>query len=208
VLEGVSVSLPAGQTLVVFGPNGSGKTTLLRVLAGLLRPRCGRVRVLGADLPRQTWALRGRIGWLGHDPLLYSQLSARENLTYHARLHGSPRGRVDEVLDAVGMSARADDPVRELSRGMVQRVATARAVLAGPELLLLDEPLTNLDPGARERVWPLLATGPGHSRVMTSHDPATGLAEADIVLGLRNGRPELCGTADSVSADDVMELYR
>jgi heme exporter protein A len=208
VLEDVSVSLPAGRTLVVFGPNGSGKTTLLRVLAGLLRPRSGHVRVLGAELPKQTWALRGRIGWLGHDPLLYAPLTARENLTYHARLHGVSDRRVEEVLDAVGMAARADEPVRELSRGMVQRVATARAVLGHPELLLLDEPLTNLDPGARELVWPLLGPASGHTRVLTSHDPSAGLAEADLVLGLRHGRPELCASAENVDAARVLELYR
>lgn len=208
VLEDVSVSLQAGQTLVVFGPNGSGKTTLLRVLAGLLRPRSGRVRVLGAELPRQSWALRGRIGWLGHDPLLYMQLSARENLSYHARLHAVADERVEQVLEAVGMAARADEPVRELSRGMVQRVATARAVLGRPELLLLDEPLTNLDPGARQLVWPLVGPASGLTRVLTSHDPATGLAEADLVLGLRHGRPELYASAQEVGAEQVMELYR
>ena len=90
-LDGVTLALPAGATLVVFGPNGAGKSTLLRVLATLLRPHGGSVRVLGHDLPRDGWAVRGRIGLLGHDPLLYRDLTARENLRFHARLHDVPR---------------------------------------------------------------------------------------------------------------------
>jgi heme exporter protein A len=156
VLEGVSLSLDAGATLVVFGPNGAGKTTLLRVLATLLRPHGGSVRVLGSALPRESWAVRGRIGMLGHEPMLYRELSARENLCYHARLHRCARGRVEEMLERVGMRKRADEPLRTLSRGMVQRIAIARAVLHDPELLLLDEPYAHLDPAARELVDPLL----------------------------------------------------
>ena len=87
-LSGVTLSLQQGSTLVVFGPNGAGKTTLLRVLAALLRPHAGSVRVLGSELPGEAWAVRGRLGLLGHEPLLYRQLTARENLRYHARLHG------------------------------------------------------------------------------------------------------------------------
>jgi heme exporter protein A len=149
-LAGVSLTLGAGQTLVVLGPNGAGKTTLLRVLATLLRPHAGAARVLGSELPAAAWAVRGRIGLLGHEPLLYRELSARENLSFHARLHGVARERVEELLGAVGMLARAREPLRTLSRGMTQRVAIARAVLHDPELLLLDEPRANLDPAGAE----------------------------------------------------------
>src|SRR5919106_6181446 len=117
-LADVSVRVEEGQTLVVFGPNGAGKTTLLRVLAGLLRPHAGVARVLGAALPGERWKLPGRVGYLGHEPLLYRELSGRENLRYQASLHGVAATRVDELLAAVGMERRADDPVRELSRGM------------------------------------------------------------------------------------------
>ena len=151
-LSEVSLSLDSGQTLVVLGPNGAGKTTLLRVLATLLRPHAGAVRVLGSSLPADAWAVRGRIGLLGHEPLLYRELTARENLRFHARLHGVGEQRAQELLDAVGMTRRADEPLRTLSRGMVQRVAVARAVLHDPELLLLDEPHANLDPAAVELV--------------------------------------------------------
>ena len=210
-LRDVSLELEAGQTLVVFGPNGAGKTTLLRMLATLLRPHAGEVRVLGRALPDDGYAVRGRIGFLGHDPLLYRELSGRENLRFHARLHGiaAPAQRVQAVLDAVGMQARADDPVAELSRGMVQRLAVARAVLHEPELLLLDEPLANLDPAAVAQVMPLL--GPGgtgsRTRVITSHDPVGGLVGADLALGLKGGRAQLLALAADVTPAQIAALY-
>src|SRR3954471_2110429 len=116
-LRDISLTLAPGQTLVVFGPNGAGKSTLLRVLATLLRPTLGVVRVLGRELPREAWAVRGRVGLLGHDPLLYRELTGRENLRLHARLHGVGIERVGELLAAVGLERRADEPVRTLSRG-------------------------------------------------------------------------------------------
>ena len=207
-LNAVTLSLPAGRTLAVLGPNGAGKTTLLRVLAGLLRAQAGLLRVLGRELPRERFALRGHVGWLGHDPLLYRELTARENLRFHARLHALGEPRVEEVLRAVGMSTRADEPLRELSRGMVQRVAAARAVLAQPELLLLDEPHANLDPRARERMEPLIGRASGRTRVITSHDPESSLTEADAVLGLRDGRVALRGNARDIDPDEIAGLYR
>jgi heme exporter protein A len=205
-LDRVSVSVPAGATLVVFGPNGAGKSTLLRVLATLLRPQGGSAHVLGRALPGEAWKVRGRVGLLGHDPLLHRDLTARENLRFHARLHAVAFARIEELLEQVGLALRGDEPVRELSRGMVQRVAACRAVLHEPEVLLLDEPTANLDPAAADALDPLVGRASGRTRVVTSHDPARGLAEADVVLGLRAGRAELSGS--DVSEDAVRELYR
>ncbi len=207
-LSDVSLSLQKGQTLVVFGPNGAGKSTLLRVLATLLRPHAGTVRVLGKSLPEEAWAVRGRIGLLGHEPLLYRELSARENLRYHARLHGIGEGRVQELLETVAVSDRSAEPLRTLSRGMVQRVAIARTVLHEPELLLLDEPHANLDPAGVEQVRPLIGAVSGLTRVICSHDPAGGLAEAHLVLGLRAGRPALLRAAGEVDSAEIAGLYR
>jgi heme exporter protein A len=209
-LDRVTLSVPEGATLVVFGPNGAGKTTLLRVLATLLRPHAGEARVLGKRIPEDGWAVRGRIGLLGHDPLLYRDLTARENLVYHARLHRVPDAarRIDGLLERVGLSARAKDRVHTYSRGMVQRLAVCRAVLHEPEVLLLDEPRANLDPAAAELVEPLIGAGSGRTRVVTSHDPAGGLAEADLALGLRGGRAELLAPAREVDTERIGALYR
>ncbi len=207
-LADVSVALEEGATLAVLGPNGAGKTTLLRILATLLRPHRGAARVLGRELPREGWTVRGRIGFLGHDPLLYRDLTARENLRYHARLHDVGEQRVDEVLDQVGMARRADEALRLLSRGMVQRLAVCRAVLHDPELLLLDEPTSHLDPAGIELVEPLIGRSSGRTRVVVSHDPGGSVAEADVVLGLKRGRAELVAEARSVGEVELRGLYR
>ena len=182
VFRDLTFTVPEGATLAVLGANGAGKTTLLRMLATLLRPHAGTVRVLGHEVPRHGYAVRGRLGLLAHEPLLYRDLTARENLAFHARLHGiASRTRIDELLERVGMALRADEPLRLLSRGMVQRIAVCRAVLHEPELLLLDEPYANLDPQATELVADLLRA---RTRVLVSHDVAAARAEADQVLEL------------------------
>jgi heme exporter protein A len=207
-LQDVTLTVPAGATLVVFGPNGAGKSTLLRVLATLLRPHAGTARVLGHALPDEGWAVRGRIGLLGHAPLLYRDLSGRENLAFHARLHGVALEHAWALIAQVGLSARADDKVHTYSRGMVQRLAVCRAVLHDPEVLLLDEPRANLDPAAAELVEPLIGASSGRTRIVTSHDPAGGLAEADLALGLRAGRAALVAPAGDLDAAQIGALYR
>jgi heme exporter protein A len=206
-LSQVSVQVPAGTTLAVLGRNGAGKSTLLRILAALLRPHGGEVQVFGEPLPRRAWAVRGRIGLLAHEPLLYRELSGRENLEYHASLHGVGPERVNEVLAAVAMDRRAEDPVRLLSRGMVQRLAIARSVLHDPALLLLDEPRANLDPVAAELVEPLIGRPAGRTRVLTSHDPQSALAEADAVLALKDGRVVFSGRPEELGQARLRELY-
>ncbi len=207
VLREVSVTVPAGTTLAVLGRNGAGKSTLLRILATLLRPHGGEVAVFGEALPARGFAVRGRVGLLAHEPLLYSDLTGAENLRYHARLHDVAPGRVDELLDAVAMREFADEPVRLLSRGMVQRLAACRAVLHRPQLLLLDEPRANLDPGASELLEPLIGSGSGTTRVLTSHDPQAALRESDLVLGLKAGRAAICAEPASIDPAALRELY-
>ena len=204
-LTGVTVSLPRGATLAVLGANGAGKTTLLRVLAGLLRPHSGTARVLGAELPGERWKVPAQVGYLGHEPLLYRDLTGRENLRYHARLHGVDGSRVDAVLAGVGMERRADEPLHDLSRGMVQRLAAARSVLHDPPLLLLDEPRAHLDPAAAELLEPLIGRTSGRTRVLVSHDVEGALGEADLALGLKGGRQAFAGAIEPAAAQ---ELYR
>jgi heme exporter protein A len=175
----------------VLGPNGSGKTTLLRMLATLLRPSGGEARVLGCELPGEAWKLRGRIGYLGHEPLLYRDLSGRENLAFQARLHGiaaeDAERRIAELLEAVAMERRADERIAELSAGMRQRLAICRCALHRPELLLLDEPDSNLDAESRELAQALIGPGAGRTRVLVTHDPERYAGEADRVLQLAIG---------------------
>jgi heme exporter protein A len=206
-LHDVSVQVPDGATLAVLGRNGAGKSTLLRILAALLRPHAGEVFIFGESLPRRAFAVRGRLGLLAHEPLLYRELTGRENLEYHAALHRVDPGRVGEVLAAVQMERRADEPVRLLSRGMIQRLAVCRAVLHDPALLLLDEPRANLDPAASALVEPLIGRPAGRTRVLTSHDPKAALAEADLVLALKDGRVAYAGEPAGFDDGRLQELY-
>jgi len=201
-LDRVDLALAAGKSLVVLGPNGAGKTTLLRTLATLLRPSAGEVRVLGCRLPDEAWRARGRIGFLGHEPLLYRDLSGRENLRFHARLHGmkdaAAEERIAELLAAVGMERRADGRVAELSAGMRQRLAICRCILHDPELLLLDEPDSSLDVDGRRLAGELIGPGDGRTRVLVSHDPERALPNADraLLLGRHGSVVRECPAAE------------
>jgi heme exporter protein A len=210
-LEDVSLELARGESLVVIGPNGSGKTTLLRILATLLRPSGGEVAVLGARLPREAWRVRGRIGYVGHEPLLYRDLTVGENLRFHARLHGleAPDRRIAELLDRVGMARREDEVVGNLSAGMAQRVAVCRAVLHEPELMLLDEPLAHLDPEASTLVDFLIGRAAGRTRVTVTHDFRAGLAGGGHALALgHGGTVAYAGPASALSLEAAEAIYR
>ncbi len=211
VLRRLSLALPRGQTLAVIGPNGAGKSTLLRIVATLLRPTEGRLAVLGCELPREAWRLRGRIGYLGHQSLLYRDLGAEENLRFHARLFGLPGGgadRIAELLERVGLAHRAGTRVGEMSAGMVQRLAVCRAVLHEPEILALDEPLANLDPAAAETVAPLIGASSGRSRILVTHDVGAALTGADRVLALaRDGSVAFEGEAAAIDAERARSVY-
>ncbi len=180
-----------GECLAVLGPNGAGKSTLLRMLATLLRPDEGELSVGGHPLPQRARRARGLIGYLGHDPLLYLDLTAWQNLELFADLYGvpRPRERIADMLRGVGLLARAHDPVRTFSRGMTQRLGLARLLLHRPSLLLLDEPHASLDaPGATLLDRVLAEARGAQAVVLVTHDVGRGLALADRVLVLRAGR--------------------
>ncbi|MBO9534300.1 MAG: ABC transporter ATP-binding protein [Solirubrobacteraceae bacterium] len=209
VLRDLDLDIPAGATVALLGGNGTGKSTLLRLLAGLRSPRAGTLTVLGHALPAERWALRGQVGLVAHHPLLYKELTVAENLRYHAGLHGLPASRVHEVIAMAELEPRADQPVAALSRGLVQRASVARALLADPPLLLLDEPLANLDPVVAELVGRLLGPREGRTRVIASHDPARALDEADHVIVLGNdARPSYVGAANAITVPQVEAMYR
>ena len=210
VLRGVTLELRAGATLAILGPNGAGKSTLLRILATLLRPTAGEVSVLGAELPREAWRARGRIGYLGHEPLLYRELTVRENLEFNAKLHAIDAAdeRIGELLAAAGLERRGDELVRNLSAGMLQRAAICRALLHDPELLLLDEPRAHLDVAAAARVEGMLGPTPERTRVVVTHEIERSLEEAEMVLALRvDGRVAYGGPAGGVSVGDARAIY-
>jgi heme exporter protein A len=158
VLRDVDLTLAPGEVLAVAGPNGAGKSTLLRLLAGLMRPTAGDVRVLGRPITGGAADARRAIGLLSHHSLLYDDLTLAENLTFAARLYGLPRPAeaARAALDAAGLGARAGDSPRRLSRGLLQRAAIARAMLHGPRVLLLDEPFTALDAASADRLREVL----------------------------------------------------
>jgi heme ABC exporter ATP-binding subunit CcmA len=186
-LDGLDLRLGPGETLLVTGGNGAGKTTLLRVLATVLRPNGGTATVWGHELPREAQAVRPAVGYVGHEPLVYPALTARENLELYAALHDVNGGRVAEALGIVGLERRAGDRTAELSRGMRQRLALARAWLHGPPLLLLDEPTAGLDADGREVLRALL-TGREGAALIATHEPAWFDGLASGVVRMERGK--------------------
>jgi len=199
-LRGVSFALGAGDSLAVFGPNGAGKTTLLRILAGLLRPQRGEVLLDGTPLARSDAAHRRRVGLIAHYSLLYDGLSAAENLAFYARLYGVPDrdAAVRRALEGVALADRADDLAGTFSRGMVQRLAIARALLHEPSIVLLDEPFSGLDQRAAATLRDLLMRLRGERRtmVLVTHNLDEGLELATHVAIQVAGRFAECAPVD------------
>ncbi|MCC7206549.1 MAG: heme ABC exporter ATP-binding protein CcmA [Anaerolineae bacterium] len=203
-LRGVSLSVARGSVLALLGPNGSGKTTLLRILSALSSPTRGAVKIGGWELPKEAAAVRARLGVVAHLPLLYDELSAEENLAFYARLYNcESNGRLPAVLEQVGLAKRARDPVRTFSRGMVQRLAIARAMLHDPPVLLLDEPYTGLDANGSAMLDGLLRTwrDEGRTVVVSIHDIAHAAEVCDRAVILRLGQ-----VAADAALSDVPDL--
>jgi heme exporter protein A len=175
-LAGLNFSVAQGEFVALLGPNGAGKTTFLRILASLSRPTLGSVRIAGYHLPGQAASVRRRLGVVSHQPLLYGDLTAEENLRFYARMYSvlEAEQRIEQVLELVGLQSRRRDLVRTFSRGMQQRLAIGRAVLHDPEVMLFDEPHTGLDQDASVMLDSVLreVAARGRTVVMTSHDLA------------------------------------
>lgn len=212
VLRGVDFEVQEGEFVALLGPNGAGKTTFLRILASLSRPAMGEVRIAGYRLPHQAAAVRRILGVVSHQPLLYGDLTADENLQFYGRMYGVPRleQRVVEVLEMVGLASRRRDLVRTFSRGMQQRLAIGRAVLHDPEVMLFDEPHTGLDQDACVMLDNVLreVAARGRTVVMTSHDLARAADLASRFDVLSRGQVVASASRAEMEPDQLLAYYR
>jgi heme exporter protein A len=211
-LRGVDLSVAEGEFLTLFGPNGAGKTTLIRIVASLTRPTAGTIRVRGEDLGKAATSLRRHIGLISHNPLLYGDLTPDENLRFFAQMYDLPdaASRIDTVLAQVGLAARRRDPVRTFSRGMVQRLAIARAILHDPSIMLLDEPYTGLDLQAADMLRSVLQELAASNRtvILTTHNLEQGLEMCDRAAILNRGKVAWEGSRAGLDLAGMREIYR
>ena len=194
-LAGVDLSIERGEVVVVRGPNGAGKSTLLHLCAGLLPLADGQGDVLGCDLGADRAAVRRRVGLMGHDTALYSELSASENLRLWARASRVGDADVPGALDRLGLPSRLRDvPTSRLSAGQRRRVALAAIVVRRPELWLLDEPHAGLDPEGREIVGSIVAAAAaaGAVVVLASHEPGSADGLATRTVAMAGGTVSAC----------------
>jgi len=212
VLRGLDFSVPEGDFVAVVGPNGAGKTTLLRILASLARPTLGEVRLAGRRLPGEAGAVRRILGVVSHQPLLYGDLTAEENLRFYGRLYAVSEleARVQQALETIGLRPRRRDLVRTFSRGMQQRLSIGRAILHEPLVMLLDEPHTGLDPEAAVMLDRLLGqvAGEGRTVVMTSHDLQRAASLANRVDVLAGGVMAASVRKGELDPEELPALYR
>ncbi len=210
VLRELDFEVESGEFVALLGPNGAGKTTLLRILATLSRPTSGLVQIASYRLPQSGAALRAHLGVVSHQPLLYGDLTAEENLRFFAKFYSVNRERILEVLALVGLTKRKDDLVRTYSRGMQQRLTIGRAILHNPRILLLDEPHTGLDQEAGEILDQVLQAVAleGRTVVMTSHDLVRAANLATRVDLLSRGKISASVSTDDLTASDLVDFYR
>ena len=208
VLADVNLRIGAGEYVAVIGANGAGKSTLLKILATLTPASSGQLVLFGAESGRELVGVRSRIGLVGHQSMLYRDLSARENLVFFGKLYGieNPAARADRLLEVIGLLGRADEPVKNFSRGMTQRVAIARALMHDPDLLLADEPFDGLDAPSVESTGQLLAHlhRAGKTIVLVNHDIGQSLRLAPRVIVLRRGRVVMDRRSESFDVAGVL----
>jgi heme exporter protein A len=212
VLRGLDFEVQEGEFVSLVGPNGAGKTTFLRILASLSKPTMGEVWIAGYRLPQQAALIRRALGVVSHQPLLYGDLTAEENLRFYARMYDlrQVQRRVEYGLSIVGLSAQRRDLVRQFSRGMQQRLAIARAILHDPEVLLFDEPHTGLDQDAAAMLDGVLreVAAKGRTVVMTSHDLVRAADLASRIDILSKGVIAASVSTSQLDPVTLPELYR
>jgi ABC-2 type transport system ATP-binding protein len=215
-LQGLDLTLPAGQAVAILGPNGAGKTTLIRMVATLLKPDAGSLRVGGHDVVHQAMAVRRLIGLAGQSAAVEEMMTGRENLVMVARLYGQTasqaRSSAARILDQVSLNDAADRLARTYSGGMRRRLDLGASLVGSPGLLLLDEPTTGLDPGSRNEVWDSIRAmvNAGTDIILTTQylDEADHLAASIVIID--KGRVIAQGTPDALktrAGADVVELH-
>ena len=209
ILKDINLNVPAGRTVALLGANGAGKSTLLKVLATFMPPSSGTLELFGSKIGVNSGAIRSKIGIISHQPMLYRDLSPMENLIFFGRLYSVPkvRDRAEEMLSLVGLSGRADDAVKTLSRGMIQRVSIARALMHDPSLLLADEPFDGLDVPSANALEAFLGRLQAHGKtvVIANHDIAQSLRLADTVFVLHRGRRVIEARADETDVAAIVK---
>lgn len=211
VLRGVTLDVSAGERVALLGANGAGKTTLLRILAVLGRPTAGTVCLNGLDSERNAQQVRRLVGFVAHSPYLYDELTARENLLFFGKMYTvqDASERIRQLLRRVGLEKRANERVHTLSRGQVQRLSLARALLHSPQLLLLDEPDTGLDAEGNELLAELLSEHirEGGAVLFTTHQLERALTMSDTILILDGGRIVSRRATTGLALDTVRQHY-
>lgn len=211
VLRGLDMTVHDGEAVAIFGANGVGKSTLLRILTTLTRPDYGSISVYGRDLSKQAESARLLLGAVLHSPMLYGDMTVKENLTFFGKMFRVPNlpERIEEMATRLGLGPRMEQRSRELSHGYQKRAALARALLHRPRILLLDEAETGLDEPAAKVLDEVISDhrASGHAVVMTTHSIERGIAESDRVFVLSGGRIALDAPSSDVTPGDVTNLY-
>jgi heme ABC exporter ATP-binding subunit CcmA len=212
ILRGIDLELSRGQRMALMGANGTGKTTLLRILVGLTKPSEGIVRINGLDIVRDAQQVRRLVGFVAHQPYLYDELTALENLLFFGKMYTvlDAEERARMLLRRVGLEKRAKERVTTLSRGQVQRLSLARALLHTPHLLLLDEPDSGLDQEGHELLEAVLAEhiAQGGTILFTTHQPERVLQLSDSVVVLRGGRVAFQQQTAGLALDRLLLTYQ
>ncbi|MEH7305610.1 heme ABC exporter ATP-binding protein CcmA [Neobacillus drentensis] len=192
ILRGIDLSIKKGETVAILGPNGAGKSTLLKVLATLIKPTSGLIKVNGMDLKKNHIKIKKIMGYLPHSSLLYDHYTPLENLVFFGNIYGvkNVEQRAIELVKEVGLSFFLNEPVKNFSRGMIQRIAIARAIVHEPEILLLDEPHTGLDQGAIGILNNVILAmkEKGTTTLMVTHDFKQAAEICDRIIIVKNGK--------------------
>lgn len=192
ILRGINLSIKKGETVAILGPNGAGKSTVLKILGGLIKPTSGEIKINGLDMKKDSYESKKKIGFLAHNSFLYDHLTPLENLIFFGKLYGveNVEERAKQLIEEVGLSFFTHDPVQSFSRGMIQRIAIARAIIHQPEILLFDEPHTGLDQQAIKLLNDVIIRmkQEGSTILMVTHDFGQAIETCDRFIIIKNGK--------------------